>query len=70
MEKDVISMAIQAITQEIEKTPQDARLLKERGRLHMMNGQKDLAMRDLMQAAAIDPHLLDDMNGHFHAEKQ
>ena len=70
MEKDVISMAIQAITQEIEKTSQDARLLKERGRLHMMNGQKDLAMRDLMQAAAIDPHLLDDMNGHFHAEKQ
>ncbi len=70
MQYDVIEMAIQAITAEIEKSPQDARLLKERGRLHMMAGQRDLAMRDLMAAAAIDPHLLDDMNGHFHAEKQ
>ena len=69
MEKELIEVAIRALTAEIEQNPQDAHLLKERGRLHMMAGEKDLAMRDLMAAAAIDPHLLDDMNGHFHAEK-
>lgn len=67
---DTIQLAIQALTEEIEKDSQNATLLKERGRLHMMAGEKDLAMRDLMAAAAIDPHLLDDMNGHFHAERQ
>ncbi len=67
---DTIQLAIQALTEEIEKDSQNARLLKERGRLHMMAGEKDLAMHDLMAAAAIDPHLLDDMNGHFHAERQ
>ena len=60
MEKELIEVAIRALTAEIEQNPQDAHLLKERGRLHMMAGEKDLAMRDL----------LDDMNGHFHAEKQ
>lgn len=70
MDKEVLDMAIQAITSEIERNPQDAHLLKERGRLHMMRGDKELAMRDLMQAAVIAPHLLDDMNGHFYAEKQ
>ncbi len=70
MEKELIEVAIQALTAEIEQNPQDAHLLKERGRLHMMAGEKDLAMHDLMAAAAIDPHLLDDMNGHFHAERQ
>ena len=70
MEQEVIQVAIQAMTAEIEKNPADATLLKERGRLHMMAGEKELAMRDLMAAAAIDPHLLDDMNGHFYAERQ
>ena len=70
MEKELIEVAIRALTAEIEQNPQDAHLLKERGRLHMMAGEKDLAMRDLMAAAAIDPHLLDDMTGHFHAERQ
>lgn len=65
----MIEMAIRAITEEIERNPQDARLLKERGRLHMMADEKDLAMKDLLAAAAIDPNLLDDMNGHFHAER-
>lgn len=69
MEKEVIEMAIRAITEEIERNPQDARLLKERGRLHMMAGEKDLAMKDLLAAAAIDPNLLADMNGQFCAER-
>ncbi len=69
MEKELIEMAIRAITEEIERNPQDARLLKERGRLHMMADEKDLAMKDLLAAAAIDPNLLDDMNGQFHAER-
>lgn len=53
----------------IEQEPENARLLMERGRLHMMAGQKEQAIKDLLQAATIDPHLLDDMNGEFHAEK-
>ena len=47
MDKELIRVAIQAITAEIESNPGDARLLKERGRLHMMAGEKDLAMTDL-----------------------
>lgn len=70
MDKELIRVAIQAITAEIESNPGDARLLKERGRLHMMAGEKDLAMTDLLQAAAIDPHLLDDMNGQFYADRK
>jgi len=70
MEKEVIEMAIQALTEEIEKDSKNAVLLKERGRLHLMAGETALAMHDLMAAAAADPHLLDGMNGHFHAERK
>ncbi|MGN1255717.1 MAG: hypothetical protein ACI4UA_00970 [Bacteroidaceae bacterium] len=69
MDKDVIERAIRAMSSLIEKEPENARLLMERGRLHMMAGEKELAIKDLLQAATIDPHLLDDMNGQFHAEK-
>lgn len=69
MDKDVIEQAIWAVSQLIEQEPENARLLMERGRLHMMAGQKEQAIKDLLQAATIDPHLLDDMNGEFHAEK-
>lgn len=55
---------IDAITAEIEKTPQ-ANLYKERGRLRMMNGDKTGAMQDLRQAMELDPSLLNEIKGEY-----
>lgn len=66
MNESMIEMAIKALTEEIEKTPQNANLYKERGRLYMMKGQKNEAMQDLLKALQIDPQLADELNGKYH----
>jgi len=65
MEQDIISLAIEAITQEIEKNPQDAYLYKERGRLRRMNGDEKGAMEDLREAVRLDPDILGKIDGKF-----
>lgn len=60
-----INIAIEALTAEIEKEPQNATLYRERGRLRMMAGDKDGAMADLRQAVQLDPTILEGVEGAF-----
>ena len=65
MDEQLIELAIAALTTEIEKTPDNAMLYKERGRLRMMAGQKAEAMQDVQKALQLDPSLADALNGKF-----
>lgn len=65
MDEELIELAIAALTTEIEKTPDNAMLYKERGRLRMMAGQKTEAMQDVQKALQLDPRLADALNGKF-----
>lgn len=65
MDEELIELAIAALTVEIEKTPDNAMLYKERGRLRMMSGQKTEAMQDVQKALQLDPRLADVLNGKF-----
>ena len=53
MEQEIITLAIQAITNEIGKHPNNANLYKERGRLRKMNGDEKGAIEDLKEAIKI-----------------
>lgn len=66
MNEDIIQMGIDALSQEIKKSPQDARLYKERGRLQMMLGHQAEAMRDLRLAIELDPTIVEGVEGEFH----
>lgn len=57
---------IEAMTQELEKGDPNANILKERGRLKMLLGDKKGAMDDLRQAVALDPAIVDNISGEFH----
>ena len=55
---------IDAISEELKKKP-SAQLLKERGRLRMMNGDKEGAIDDIQKAIEMDCSLLKDLKGEF-----
>lgn len=60
MNEEVIKMAIDAITQEIEKAP-TAQLYKERGRLRMMIKDEQGAMQDLREAIKLNPEVVNEL---------
>ena len=53
------------MTEELEKEGSNANLLKERGRLRMLIGDKKGAMEDLRQAVSLDPSIVENINGEF-----
>lgn len=65
MEQNFISAMIDAMTEELKKDGPNANLLKERGRLKMLIGDKKGAMEDLRQAVSIDPSIVENINGEF-----
>lgn len=65
MEQNFISVMINAMTEELEKDGPNANILKERGRLKMLIGDKKGAMEDLRQAVSIDPSIVENINGEF-----
>ena len=65
MEQNFISAMINAMTEELEKDGLNANILKERGRLKMLIGDKKGAMEDLRQAVSIDPSIVENINGEF-----
>ena len=65
MEQNFISAMIDAMTEELEKDGSNANLLKERGRLKMLIGDKKGAMEDLRQAVSLDPSIVENINGEF-----
>lgn len=65
MEQNFISAMINAMTEELEKDGPNANILKERGRLKMLIGDKRGAMEDLRQAVSIDPSIVENINGEF-----
>ena len=65
MEQNFISAMIKAMTEELEKDGPNANLLKERGRLRMLIGDKKGAMEDLRQAVSLDPSIVENINGEF-----
>lgn len=62
----MIQAMIEAMTQELEKDGPNANILKERGRLKMISGDKKGAMEDLRKAVALDPSIVESINGEFH----
>ena len=65
MEQNFISAMINAMTEELEKDGPNANILKERGRLKMLIGDKKGAMEDLRQAVSTDPSIVENINGEF-----
>lgn len=65
MEKHMIRAMIAAMNEELEKDGPNANLLKERGRLKMLIGDKKGAMEDLRQAVSLDPSIVENINGEF-----
>lgn len=65
MEQNFISAMLNAMTEELEKDGPNANILKERGRLKMLIGDKKGAMEDLRQAVSIDPSIVENINGEF-----
>ena len=65
MEQNFISAMINAMTEELEKDGPNANILKERGRLKMLIGDKKGAMEDIRQAVSIDPSIVENINGEF-----
>lgn len=61
----MISAMIEAMNAELEKNGPNANILKERGRLKMVIGDKKGAMKDLREAVKLDPSIVDNINGEF-----
>lgn len=61
----MISAMIEAMNAELEKNGPNANILKERGRLKMVIGDKKGAMEDLREAVKFDPSIVDNINGEF-----
>ena len=69
MNELALRMAIEAITAELSASPSQPHLLKERGRLLMILGDKAAAMADLREALRLDPTIVSDLhNGSFEGE--
>lgn len=65
MEENMIQAMIQAMTEELEKDGPNANLLKERGRLKMLTGDKKGAIEDLRQAVSLDPSIVENITGEY-----
>ncbi|MDE5560394.1 MAG: tetratricopeptide repeat protein [Bacteroidaceae bacterium] len=65
MDKDIIRAMIEAMTKELDNEGPNANILKERGRLKMLLGDKKGAMDDLRKAIALDPTIIDTISGEF-----
>ena len=65
MENNILTAMIAAMNEELEKGGPNANILKERGRLKMLIGDKKGAMEDLRQAVSIDPTIVDSITGEF-----
>ena len=65
MENNMISAMIEAMNAELEKNGPNANILKERGRLKMVIGDKKGAIEDLREAVKLDPSIVDNINGEF-----
>ncbi len=65
MDNNIIQAMVEAMTQELEQDGPNANILKERGRLKMLLGDKKGAMDDLRQAVALDPSIVEGINGAF-----
>lgn len=61
----MIQAMIQAMTEELEKDGPNANLLKERGRLKMLTGDKKGAMEDLRQAVSLNPSIVENITGEY-----
>lgn len=61
----MISAMIEAMNAELEKNGPNANILKERGRMKMVIGDKKGAMEDLREAVKLDPSIVDNINGEF-----
>lgn len=61
----MISAMIEAMNAELEKNGPNANILKERGRLKMVIGDKKGAMEDLREAVKLAPSIVDNINGEF-----
>lgn len=61
----MISAMIEAMNAELEKNGPNANILKERGRLKMVIGDKKGAMEDLREAVKLDPSIVYNINGEF-----
>ncbi len=66
MDNSIIQAMIEAMTAELEQSGPNANILKERGRLKMVLGDKKGAMEDLRRAVALDPGIVDGIEGEFH----
>lgn len=66
MDNNILKAMIEAMTQELAKGGPNANILKERGRLKMVLGDKKGAMDDLRQAVALNPSIVDTISGEFH----
>ncbi|MBR5465987.1 MAG: hypothetical protein IKU79_01040 [Bacteroidaceae bacterium] len=65
MEKNIIAAMIAAMDAELTKDGPNANILKERGRLKMIIGDKKGALEDLKEAVSIDPSIVENINGEF-----
>ena len=61
----MIMAMIAAMNEELEKDGPNANILKERGRLKMLAGDKTGAMEALRQAVSLDPTSVDSITGEF-----
>ena len=61
----MISAMIEAMNAELEKNGPNANILKERGRLKMVIGDKKGAMEVLREAVKLDTSIVDNINGEF-----
>lgn len=65
MEENMIKAMIDAMTEELKKEGPNANILKERGRLKMLIGDKKGAMDDLREAVNLDPSIVENISGEY-----
>lgn len=65
MEENMIKAMIDAMTEELKKDGPNANILKERGRLKMLIGDKKEAMDDLREAVNLDPSIVENISGEY-----
>lgn len=65
MEENMIKAMIEAMTEELKKDGPNANILKERGRMKMLIGDKKGAMDDLREAVNLDPSIVESISGEY-----
>lgn len=61
----MLKAMIEAMTEELKNDGPNANLLKERGRLKMLIGDKKGAMEDLRDAVNLDPSIVENISGEY-----